>query len=92
MSPKVVQGQSWVSNYILTLALMKKMSRKDSKRVWEVIASDQTGEGTKTQEFIKYLESKEERKKVSECLKKLVEKDKKGFYKWLQKGPEENKK
>ena len=87
MSPKVVPLQSWVSNYILSLALMKKMSRKDSKRVWEVMSSDPSGEGPETREFIKYLESKEDGKRVSECLKKLVEKDKKDFYKWQQSVP-----
>ncbi|GAI12991.1 unnamed protein product [marine sediment metagenome] len=85
MSPKIVEGQIWISRYICSLALMKKMSRKDSKRVWEVMASDPSGEGTKIQGFIKYLEAKEDRKKVSKELRKMVEKDKKDFYKGLNK-------
>lgn len=88
MSPEIVKGQVWVSNYILSLALIKKMSKKESKRVWGTMASDPSGEGPVTQKFIKYLESKEDNKKVSEELRKMVEEDKENFYKSLQKDPE----
>lgn len=85
MSPKVVKGSVWVHRYLYSLALIKKMNKKDYKRVWSVGLNDPSGEGLETQEFIKYLESKEEIKKVSEELKRVVKKDKEDFYKWLEK-------
>ncbi|GAJ04674.1 unnamed protein product, partial [marine sediment metagenome] len=36
MSPKVVKGQIWISHYLMTLSLIKKLNRKDLNKGFEI--------------------------------------------------------